>query len=430
MTSQTIGIARRFWRTLALHIGLVALAVLLGILAANWIIEEILVKEALNTEAEYYWDKAKDNPEFQLPDTRNLIGYRYTLKSDENLPITLRDLSTGFHELKAENSYSVAFVSEFEADRLLLVFNAGQVRELALFFGLVPLGLLLFVIYGSLLAGYRLFRSSVSPVILLSNKVDKLKLETLDSSDFEIDDLPENVDHEIISLTSALNQLIQRIESFVSREREFTRNVSHELRTPLTVIKIACDLLLEDTKLNKDAASSVLRIQRAAENMVNLVETFLLISREMDHELVIEPLSVNDVILSELDLIESVIQSKKIEIRPNLELKVHVETNEKILSGVIGNLLQNAATYTDTGHISIQTIPDGLLIEDTGIGMTKEETQQIFNAHFRGRHQRSRGHGIGMTIVKKLVDRFGWTVEVKSEHNVGTRVVLLFKRQT
>jgi len=426
MVDKTTGITRRFWRVLALHIALVAAAVILGIFGANWIIEERLVKEALYTEAEYYWNQFKIDPTFPLPDTRNLTGYRHLPGEEDSLPLVLRNLHVGFHELESETDYSVVLVSELASERLVLVFNAGQVRQLAIFFGLIPLGLLLFVIYGSLLASYRLFRSSVSPIVMLAKKVGKLDLESLDSSDFNIAELPENVDQEIISLTSALNQLFRRIESFVSREREFTRNVSHELRTPLTVINIACGLLIEESDLDVESQKSVLRIKRAAGNMVSLVETFLLISREMEHELDFESVCVNEVIRDQLDLIQTIIESKPIEVKLQIENQVHVNAHEKVLSGLVGNLLRNAAIYTDSGHILVRTLRDGVVIEDTGIGMTLEENKRIFDPHFQGMHQRIGGHGIGMTIVKKLADHFGWTIAVDSHTGQGTRVTVLF----
>ena len=427
MLNEKIGIARRFGRALAVHIGLVAIAVILGIFAANWIIEEVLIKQALTTEAEYYWANLEDDPNFSLPDTSNLTGYKYSKAGNSNLPGSLQNLESGFHKLESGAQSSVALVSQNKGEHLLLVFNAGQVRELAIFFGLAPLGLLLFAIYGSLFVGYRLFRSSVSPVVMLARKVEGLKLETLESSDFDVGNLPDNVDQEIISLSTALNDLIVRIESFVTREREFTRNVSHELRTPLTVIIIACDLLTQDPDISANASTSIARIKRAAENMASLVETFLLISREMENDLHLEQVSVNQAVQAEIELIEPLINSKRVELRHDLSIPVTTKTNDKVLSGLLGNLLRNAANYTHDGHILAKTIHGGIVIEDTGVGMTSEEIAQIFNAHYRGDNQNSAGHGIGMTIVKKLADRFGWKILIDSRKGDGTVVTLLFE---
>ena len=425
---EKIGIARRFWRAIALHLGLVAAAVALGIYAANWVIKERLIKQALTTEAEHFWDQIKIYPGFPLPNARNLVGYGSLVGRSGFLPEALRDLPIGFHELKNESDYKVVFISERGSQRLYLTFNSGAVTELALLFGLVPLAILLFVLYGSVFVSYRLFRNSVSPVIKLAQKVEKLGLDKLDSTDFDIKDLPDNVDQEIVSLTAALNKLMQRIESFVTREREFTRNVSHELRTPLTVINIACDLMLGEPELNLKAKSSVTRIKRASTNMANLVETFLLISREMENELSIESISVGDIVKSEAEIIKIIIENKPIELKLNLDTELLVHANEKVLSGLISNLLRNAATYTDKGHISIKTLQDRIEVADTGIGMTQDEIKQIFDAHFRGNHQKRVGHGIGMTIVKKFADRFDWGIEVESSPDIGTQVSVIFRK--
>ena len=111
-----------------------------------------------------------------------------------------------------------------------------------------------------------------------------------------------------------------------------------------------------------ESKKSVLRIKRAAENMASLVETFLLISREMEHELDFESVCVNDVILAELDLIQTIIESKPIEVKLQIENQVYIDTNRKVLSGLLGNLLRNAATYTDTCLLYTSPSPrDGLL---------------------------------------------------------------------
>jgi len=428
MRGNKMGIARRFGRAVTLHIGLIAIAVILGIFAANWIIEERMVKQALTSESEHFWAKFKTDPDFALPDTSNLKGYLSINSDNELLPQELRGLTLGFHELQSNSDYRVALVSKLGSEQLTLVFNAGQVRQLAILFGLVPLGFLLFVIYGSVFASYRLFRSSVSPVVMLAKKVQKLGPETLNSEDFNVDDLDDNVDQEIISLTHALNQLVLRVENFVEREREFTRNVSHELRTPLTVINMACDLILQEPDIKSSSEKTVNRIKTAASNMVNLVETFLLISREMDDDLKTDAISIMTIIESELEFIQPLIENKPVEIRIENDNDFSVKANEKVLSGLIGNLLRNAATYTDEGQISIEISEQSLTISDTGIGMNQSEIDQVFDAHYRGNHTKRAGHGIGMTIVKKLADRFRWDINIQSVPKQGTIVSINFNK--
>jgi len=275
-------------------------------------------------------------------------------------------------------------------------------------------------------ASYRLFRSSVSPVVMLAKKVQQLGPETLNSEDFNVDDLDDNVDQEIVSLTHALNQLVLRVENFVERERDFTRNVSHELRTPLTVINMACDLILQEPDITDSSEKTVRRIKNAVSNMVNLVETFLLISRDMDDDLKTDAISIRMLIESELEFIQPLIENKSIEISIKNDNDFSIKANEKVLSGLIGNLLRNAATYTDEGQISIEIGEQTLTISDTGIGMSQSEINQVFDAHYRGNHTKRIGHGIGMTIVKKLTDRFGWDINIQSVYGQGTVVSITF----
>ena len=144
---------------------------------------------------------------------------------------------TGHH-----HSYNV-LVSERDGERLVLVFEGEQVRALTLWFGLVPLALVLIVVYVSLYLVYRVYRSSVSPVVRLADQVESLQLEASQHPDFDVSDLPDGTDREIVVLGDALKHLVERVNAFVAREREFTRDVSHELRSPLTVMRVALSLI-------------------------------------------------------------------------------------------------------------------------------------------------------------------------------------------
>ena len=122
-------------------------------------------------------------------------------------------------------------------ERLTLIFEGEQVRSLALWFGLVPLMIVLVIVYVSLYLGYRFYRGSVSPVVRLAHEVENLQLESTQHPDFDVTDLPQGADREIMVLSGALKHLVERVQEFIAREREFTRDVSHELRSPLTVVR-------------------------------------------------------------------------------------------------------------------------------------------------------------------------------------------------
>ena len=412
------GIARRWGRAIAVQAALVAVSALLGVWVASWVIQEVLVKEALRTEAEHFWQRRAVTPDFPPPNTRNLMGYL-------NLPLPL-----GFLDLNNTASqdfpdtpidYSIAYVSEKNGERLVLVFDGEQVRELTFFFGLAPLAVVLILIYATAFVGYRFYRRSVSPVIDLARKVERLELTSPSTADFQTTDLPVDVDSEIVTLTDALKRLIERTDDFITRERAFTRDASHELRSPLTVIRIASDLLLNEEKLDEAKRNTLLRIKRAAQDMEKLVEAFLLLARESGQGLPLEAIAVSDVLVAEVEKNRAMIDDKPIDLQLDVEQKIEVMAPRQVLAILFSNLIRNAMSYTDKGYVRVRTTNTRVIIEDTGIGMEGLESGELFKPFVRGDHKRRGGHGVGLTIVQKLSDRFGWPVKITSELDVGTR---------
>ena len=188
MTLIKAEIARRFTKAITVQLLMVGLAAVLGTWGAGWIMKELLVRQALKTEADYYWEQKTNDIDFPVPDTRNLTGF---LGGSGKIPLELEGLSPGFHELSASVNFSLAHVSERDGTKLVLVFEGEQVRELALWFGLVPLALVLIIVYISVYLGYRFYRSSVSPVIRLAKEVENLQLESSHAPDFDVGALPK-----------------------------------------------------------------------------------------------------------------------------------------------------------------------------------------------------------------------------------------------
>jgi signal transduction histidine kinase len=426
--TRKVGLGERFGRAFLIQGILIALAAILGVYAAAFAIEEILIKQALREEANYFWEKRRENPAFSLPDTLNLTAFMSAAGEGGPTPEALRRLEPGFHHLPDQPEFSVVYVTENDSRRLYLVFDGEQVGELALYFGLVPLASVLIVIYLLTWLGYRLSRSALSPILWLSRQVHKLDPEAPDAAVFSTESLPGNPDREIVALADALERLSRRINEFAERERNFTRDASHELRSPLTVIKIAADMLLSEQELDTPARNSVLRIRRAAADMEELTEVFLLLARESEHGLSTNPVCVNDIIAEELDRSRVRLGTKPVEVTVRTDCRLITEASDKVLSVLFGNLIRNAFDYTDSGTVTIRVDPGSVSIEDSGRGMRGEDVDRAFEPFFQGGSRQRGGHGVGLTIVKRLSDRFGWPVHVSSEIGVGTRVLVEFPR--
>ena len=101
-------------------------------------------------------------------------------------------------------------------------------------------------------------------------------------------------------------------------------------------------------------------------------------------------------------------RAKAIDMRVTAASRLLVEGPQQVVASVIGNLLRNAVEYTDEGQVEVQIGPGEVVIEDSGIGMQASDLDDAFKRYARADSNRRGGHGVGLTIVKRFADRFGW----------------------
>ena len=402
----------------------ISIAALLSVFFAKVVLEETLIKEAIRQEAEYFWQQYRSDKNFPLPDTQNLTGYFDTANMPDDIKTKL-PLSQGFHE--SEDQGVVVYKTRQQDTDLYLFYYRDQVDSLAIYYGLFPLTLILIFLYTTLWFSYRFSHRTVSPVSWLANQVNRIDFSAKEISPINLDEIPFKTDDEIQLLANSIVHLGERLDNFIERERNFTRDASHELRSPLTVIRIASDMLLSEQDLTPPAQKSVLRIKRAADEMEDLTEAFLLLARESDNALSTDEVCINDIIDEEIDRAQAFNRTKKIPIRVSSTDRLFISAADKVVSVLLGNLIRNAILYTEHGHIDIAVNHSSVIIQDSGIGMPEDQVEQIFSPFYRGNNTAAVGHGVGLTIVKRLSDRFGWPLRIDSAPEKGTRIEILFK---
>lgn len=418
------GIQQRLVRAFLLQGLLISITAVVGVYAAGAMIREVLVTRALQEEANYFWDQRTRNPAFTLPHTLNLTGYLDS--GDSRPPHHLASFGPGYHDLPSEADFSTLYVTEQNGEKLFLLFDGEQVGRLALYFGLLPLMLVLVALYLAAWMSWRLAGRAISPLIWLAHEVDRFDPDPKANNLVNVEEIPSGVDKEVLALATALNNLNLRITDFVEREHQFTRDASHELRSPLTVIKIAADMLLSEQELSDQARNSVVRIRRNAGDMEELMEALLLLARESDLGLSIDEVCVNDVLEEEVERIRQAIGEKPVIFELQYDCRLYVQASAKALTMLLGNLLRNAANYTDQGTIKVTLSKQGVSIEDTGVGMTEEQLGKVFTPYYRAPGASRAGHGVGLSIVKRLSDRFSWSLQMDSEPGEGTCVRVFF----
>lgn len=425
MNSINQGLLHRLGRAFLFQAALISVLAALSVFVAGFVLEEIMIKQALRDEASHFWASLDANPDFAPPATLNLTGY--LTDTEPAPPEAIRQLSAGFHRVKLHSDdASQVYVANHSDKQLYLVFNADRVRDLSFYFGLVPLAGILIVLYLGAWLAYRMSRQAISPIIWLAAEVNQLDPTAPDVSRLAPERVPGEGHSEISVLANAITDFAERLNAFVDRERNFTRDASHELRSPLTVIKMATELLESQPLETPQAAQSLERIKRCTREMEELVAMFLLLARDSDRQISTRGVCINTIVDDELLTAQLLVNDKSIAIRRDDHYRLVTAAPEKVLSVLVANLLRNAFSYTDAGSVEITIGRDRLTIEDSGVGISEQAVKDIFRPYFRGDQRQRGGHGVGLTIVKRLSDRFNWPVEIDSRPGIGTRVVVRF----
>jgi len=233
---------------------------------------------------------------------------------------------------------------------------------------------------------------------------------------------------ELVGLVEVFNDYHQRMADMMAREKEFTGNVSHELRTPLTTIKTSCELLEGDTSISGKSRARLQQIERAADNMRDLANALLMLARE-DSARDVEPVALADMIETVLTSFADRLARKELEAVNDVERELCVLASRSALAIVLSNLIDNAVRHTDHGRVQLRYADGWLHIEDTGPGIPAHALPRVFDRFYQAGPPRTAapGVGLGLSIVKKICDRYGWSIRIDSEPEkgtIGTRVSL------
>ncbi len=391
-------------------------------------LESQLIEKTLQREVGNLVQHVEKNPDeppyFLIFDARTF--------SDENAQSVnplYRDLSEGIHEVREMDEKNVPQVyrvavghgvsKEGKSFTSLIRYNvtgaAATTDELGRWLLISVFGFTIF----ALIIGWWSASKVMSPVTDLARRLRRAG----SSSDPEAL-APHFADDEVGELAKALDDYSDRLTDVVQRDREFNADVSHELRTPLAVIKSATELLLSQSDLDDKTRQRLLRIQRAQEIGTDLTGALLQLSRnERGH-------GATDV----SRLAEHLLEAHRLQLRgKSLDLRLEgqpglvVDAPEAAVSVALGNLIGNAVKYTTSGEVVVRVNAASVDVIDSGPGLTAEEAARLFERGFRGAHaEHTHGGGIGLSIVRRLCDLYGWNVRVVPGDERGVIATLSF----
>lgn len=405
--------------------------------------KEISVKNGeINLTHEDEWREREHNtfdvnPVFvEFTDSKGkLIGKSPNLK-DKSLYLTIKEHDNEFIDTQLDgkiirqiqvpvydsNIKAGYLIVAMSLEDAVLVINSQREILLIAF----PLILLVLFFIARIIAGRSI--KPVSTIIKTSSEITKDNLSARIA-------LPKNKD-ELYQLSENINALLDRIESAVEREKQFTSDASHELRTPLAVIKGTLEVLIRKPRSQEEYIEKINSCVSEVDRLNNLVDELLLLARFENQKQYVksEEVLLNSTILDVATRFASKFQNKNITVKTVFSKEYYVKTDNYLLSIIVGNILSNAQKYTQQNGIVTISIAneDGKTvckITDNGIGIKKEDLNAIFDQFYRSEpsvHSEIKGTGLGLSIVRKLCLLLSIQININSTLNEGTEVILIF----
>ena len=408
--------------TFALFGAMVSLLLSTGLSLTAHNLGERLIDETLRAEIEDYISRRTRNPDSLPPSTVSIRGYVFLQgQANPGIPPELHALMPGKYQLTLNNiPYRIAVANNGD-NRYVMMFNEIRQRHRETTFLLyLAAGTLIMTLVSAWL-GWWLAGRVVAPITELAHRVAKASPE---SNSFAIAKGLSN--DEIGRLALVFEGYLKRMRAFIDRERAFTADVSHELRTPLAIVLGVVELMEEDTRLFDKQTERVARIGRATRGMIDMTSALLLMAREASaDEPVIQKCDVCDIVAHVIEMHRHLLGE-----HTNINLAClshpHIEAERTLFGIVVANLVRNAFSHTPSGSVTITVEDNCLTVTDTGTGIHSEEIGKVFQRHFKG--SGSTGSGIGLSLVKRICDRYGWETIIASTEGKGTSAQLVFAR--
>lgn len=285
---------------------------------------------------------------------------------------------------------------------------------------------LISVIVGTVISAI-ICKKVLNPVVKLSEALMEVSKGNFD---IKLEGNKSSIE-ELKIMSHNFNVMVNELSNIETFRSDFIANVSHEFKTPLASIE-GYSMLLQDKNLTeKEKGEYTKKILSNTKRLSNLVKIILQISRLENQELILEKrkFKLDEQLRQTLLLLESKWTNKNIDLDLDLD-SITFCGNEELLMQVWQNLLDNAIKFTqDNGTITCTLKQSAhcitTIISDTGIGMSNDTKKHLFDKFYQGdKSHSSEGNGLGLALVRRIIDLCNGTIEVQSEEGKGSTFIV------
>ncbi len=205
----------------------------------------------------------------------------------------------------------------------------------------------------------------------------------------------------------------------------FIKDTTHELNTPLSAILTNIEMMDRES-MNSGNTKKLNRIEIGARTVSTLYEDLKFLTLESNKPIENERVDILPLLKNRLEYFALPMQSKHLKLQKEM-VPSFITIDKRLFTRVVDNLLSNAIKYNKRGGIIDVTLEQGcMIIADSGIGIPQEKLESIFERYSRFNESEG-GFGIGLNIVKKIIDHYGMEISVESKLDQGTRVILRWR---
>jgi signal transduction histidine kinase len=376
-------------------------------------VEDQLVNDTLQDEVNNLNKQVHENPN-QPPKFDMLKAWTWSDRTIYKAPLAWQDLGSGVHDIVETDPsgrirhYKLAVERK---DGLVNFLRYDVSREELGRRQLLTSVIVAVFVFGllSLAIGLWLSRKVLKPVTSLAQRIRDFRKAG------KAEPLAQHfADDEVGELAQALDDYSARLTAMVERDREFNSDVSHELRTPLAVIASTTELLQGSPDLTPKLAERLKRIERASRQATELIEALLLLSRaERRGPTRGETTEVAKVAADVIESQRPQVRGKPLEIELEAREPLSVNAPASVLSVALTNLIGNAIKYTLEGTVRVEVGAGRIEVIDTGPGIKPEDAERLFQRGVRGEGAGGSGAGLGLAIVRRLCELYGWEVSMR-----------------
>lgn len=262
------------------------------------------------------------------------------------------------------------------------------------------------------------------PIVRIENSIEKI-------SKGRMEDIKRKDYYEIEKISGGFSKMVEKINTQEKSRQDFVSNVSHELKTPITSMKVLADSLLGQEGVPEELYQEFLQdiskeIDRENEIITDLLE--LVKMEKTGTEINISSVNINEIVEAVLKRLKPIAATKNIELVFESFRPVIADVDKIKFASVVTNLVENAIKYNNTdGTVTASLNSDHqyfyLKVTDTGIGISEEEQERVFERFFRVDKARARetgGTGLGLAITKEIVLKHHGSIKIHSKEGEGT----------